>query len=405
MSDKKHGQLKTLTEAHNKAVKDHGAAKKQATDQFNAAKKRQDQAKKYSGGDCNTYLPDTKIHSRCWTATKSELAANGELAKLAADDPGNTDSKSGVAFHTASQNLNDEITKLTNDPAKSRASSGGPSDDTKALYRYLIHNPESLPLYVALLLLVLLLDLAAIILKIGGFDSLYERRQGLRGWRSWWDTSSAEQLGIARAAATDGRRAPQGACRRRRGPRGDADQNGGHRSQEPGTAAGVPASAVGSRCDGQERRTCHRGVPGVGSRAAASPLDPRSPNRNLTIPIRRRSPDPELVEEHQAGDVLTGERHSWKLEREIEFQGGHAKVWRACDVQNSRGRSRSRSCRSCVTRWGGSPSMSRAHERATIVSGWSTSPGRSGMTTSWSWPTSTRRPRTVRCGMRPGGVA
>jgi serine/threonine protein kinase len=190
----KQAELTRLTDRHVADVREHQTAKSAARDQLVVAKQRQADARKWSHGVCRPYLtPTSNRPSRCMEATRVELEATAQLRRLARDDPAERFSRSGKPFFDKQDTLNGDILELRANPSSSRVEGGGPNQDTQDLVAFLEANPASLLLYAALLILALLLDLSAILLKVSGFDSVYERRQALRGWWLWWRNSLATQ--------------------------------------------------------------------------------------------------------------------------------------------------------------------------------------------------------------------
>jgi serine/threonine protein kinase len=182
---------------HAAEVKQHEASVRLVTRQFKEATIREAQAKSGSHGICEQHLFHSTAPSRCHQATESELAASAELTTLAEEDPTDPATTVGRRYFTRNAEIVKRIAVLLSDPRASRSAGGGPASDTADLIRYVVDNPGSIPLCGAVLILALLLDLAAIMLKLAGFDSQYERRQALRAWMLLTSVIATESIRFA----------------------------------------------------------------------------------------------------------------------------------------------------------------------------------------------------------------
>jgi serine/threonine protein kinase len=327
----KQGDLNALRGQHQKEVRAHVAATKAAEAKKREAIQRQLDAMHATGNVCHKTLPDSNEPSRCWSAAAAEREARKELEALGRDDPANPRTPSGKKFVTAQGELVTAIDKLRTDHSHAKAAGSGPADETKALLLFVWKNPAAMPLYGAVLILALLLDLAAILLKVTGFDSVYERRQALRSWRSWWETSSLEDRELAAE-----RRALRSERREAR-----VEEHAEHEAalteiERVATEQRVIRTAYAKAEEDPEIRQeaedlalddLHervrgraRGAQPGGARAPGDGGDETDP----PVP----PPWHGALDPYYEGAEIRGERR-WVLVKPVKVQGGHATVWEA----------------------------------------------------------------------------
>jgi serine/threonine protein kinase len=331
---KKQKELDDLKAGYEKARATNVAEASAAQRRLEAAIARQREIRPYSHGRCRRYLPGTKTPSRCWSAFQTQLAAQQVVNDLA------NEAKTLAANHnTAEHKLTGDITNLRGNATLSRVSGGGPGDDTKTLFRYLWDNPVSWLLYGSLLVLGLMLDLAAILLKIAGFDSVYERRQALRAWRSWWDLSAAERLRVhlnGKLLQTEYSKHDLAEQTEREETQTELERVvTRHRAIRDAYTRVFDDTEVHSWADEvaltdlmgwleQRSKPDYDPAPG-------EPPAPDSPGAN-----DEPDPGPDSWRPNKPGDILVGEHGGrWKLTREVTHQGGHATVWEAVDPDDA----------------------------------------------------------------------
>lgn len=223
--------------------------------------------------------------------------------------------------------------------------------DTKALIDYVGSHPETWFQFLAVTIMLLLFDLAAVVLKVGGRNSVYEHRQALRQQRLWHDGvvgALRARLDQASAMRADRRSfeaasaALNDALQRARRNRAVTDQadriavgsvlsylhneappkQGPPRRQEPGGAA--PGE------DGQRQQP----PAGDEGRDGGSPAGGRDPGG-------RRAPEPREIPQRvgvlrrridsvplEPGRQFTG-RYRWRLVRRLRDQGAQSVTWLA----------------------------------------------------------------------------
>jgi serine/threonine protein kinase len=327
-------ELAGLVGLHNHAVTIQQTAVHTARKQQAAAETRESQARRGSGGICRRHLFDSQQPSRCAEATKSELAATAELAQLAEGDPANPATPVGGHYVTQTTEIKNRIWNLRGHPSDSRSVGSGPAGDTADLVGYVISNPGSAPLYLAVLLLALLLDLAAILLKLAGFDSEYERRQALRRWLVW-----------TRVNVTESRRyaVEQGELRQER-----REEAGREAAEREKVTSAIERDAAVERVIRAAYAEAHRNryvrreaerlavedlLQGIRRRSAGA-RQPRGSAHAGKQEYAAHSQTPAGDEGgfsgYVAGDMLRGRRgESWTLTRSLDVRGAHATIWEA----------------------------------------------------------------------------
>jgi hypothetical protein len=318
VADKK-DELQRLDEQHQKVAAAAQAEDPSPADQLKTAQARMRHAQHYSGGFCRRYKRrGSKELSDCEQARQLAKSLTDQLGAQAAAE------KKYKATRTA---LERDIVSIPDHPQRTRSSAGGPSDDTKTLYRFLWANPISWTLYAAVLVLGLLLDLAAILLKIAGFDSNYERRQALRGWRSWWESSSAEQLRLGRRRRrlrTEKRKDDVAEEAEREAARTETERVAlEHRGMREAFARALDDSEVRARADA------------LAVAELLAWLDARENGHHEPPPPPAPGEEEEQEEgrrpEWKPGRAVAGRAKTWILVRPVDHPGGHASVWLAHD--------------------------------------------------------------------------
>ncbi len=209
----------------------------------------------------------------------------------------------------------------------------GGLSDTLALYKYLGSHLEGLLLFGPLTIVLLALDLAALLYKLGGKDSLYERRQALRirlAWQS--DVAATGPLNRRLASALDATVEAYGAARR---------------GLKDWIAAGVRDPVVIERfkliardalLSQLDRRRHDRGAPNRRERRNANGEQSLQEEQPPLQQFPQRAGDGEEFRfiDLVPGAIVAGERR-WRLVGRLPMtrQGGHSVVFEAVEEDGS----------------------------------------------------------------------
>lgn len=217
--------------------------------------------------------------------------------------------------------------------------------DTTALVDYLIATPAAWFPFLAITLMLLLFDLAAVVLKLGGRRSLYEHRQALRQQLLWQATvTRALRTRLGQASSVLSRRGGFDAAR-------TALDDALKRTQT--------SRAVMERADGiavasvlEHLRGKPKGPDRSGDGSTPPPADPPRGPSSDERPRRDKPPfetsgvrveEPRAIPQRvgpfgrrrdvplEPGRIIVGERR-WELIEKLEHQGGRSVTWRAADV-------------------------------------------------------------------------
>jgi serine/threonine protein kinase len=245
--------------------------------------------------------------------------------------------------------------------------------DTFALFAYIADHPTTAYYFLCITVLLLLFDLAAIILKVGGRRTVYERRQALSQRMAWAGEVAARtrvqaqdlgNLGAHRDAAIAARkalreaiaRAPEDEAVVRRtkemavkallehlaGERQAKRQAPKSRPEPKRTPSGGAPGGDGGGAPGGDGGGAPGGGSGPAARGAAAPdrtPEPRQRARDQgdqprPSTVRQRMgrwPSRAVDTELKPGAVLVGREGLWLLLRELprRQQGAHSVVWLA----------------------------------------------------------------------------
>ncbi|HXB63767.1 MAG TPA: serine/threonine-protein kinase, partial [Solirubrobacteraceae bacterium] len=209
------------------------------------------------------------------------------------------------------------------------AGNRGGLSDTLALYAYLDGHPEGLLLFGPLTIMLLALDLAALLYKLGGKDSLYERRQALRIRLAWQaDVAATGPLNRRLASALDATVEAYGAARR-----GLKDWIAAAVS-DPVVMERFKLIAQESLLSQLDRRRHNHGAPRGKERREVSATEAVREERPPLQQFPQRQGDGEEFEliELVPGAIVAGERR-WRLVDRLPagHQGGHSVVFEAVE--------------------------------------------------------------------------
>lgn len=355
-------QLNKLEASHKTDVANHKTAENTASKNIAQATDTERHAESYSHGHCRMYrmpLSNPPQKSVCEVARELAQQATREKTQLEENDPSNATSPSGLRFSSARASFAQRIEDLHTHPSHSRSAGGSLSANTTDLFQVISGNVESLVLYIAVLILALLLDLAAILFKVTGFGSEYEQRQALRRW-------------IAHTGAT--------VAERRKLTEQQFELRREHREAEVRTAAAEQAATTEIQRNAAEQRE-YRAALANAHEAAMTELDVElAAQRAIRTATGQADQDPDVINDarysaakqaqerirtqtpaltafpqppppqqestpeperpaasdtsspgYQAGEMVTGKR-VWRLLEQMELQGRQSRVWKACST-------------------------------------------------------------------------
>lgn len=206
--------------------------------------------------------------------------------------------------------------------------------DTIALWAYLAANPEGLLLMVPITLLLLALDLAALLYKLAGKDSLYERRQALRA-RLLWQADVASTTFVNHQTVTAVQTSSDAFTVAADALRKQIDKA----QKDPDVKQRLKDLSRSMLLEQLDRRRRKEPVPPHAERRGKPDGEP--PSGKTPEPLRRfprRAPEGGAYEliDLVSGAIVTG-RRSWELLRELpeDRRGGHSVVFEAREVGNS----------------------------------------------------------------------
>ncbi len=207
----------------------------------------------------------------------------------------------------------------------------GGLSDTLGLYAYLSNNPRGLLLFVPLTLMLLALDLAALLYKLAGKNSLYKRRQALRIRLLWQGDVTATQPLNQRAVS-----AAQTTSTAHTTAREMLREQIAATKRDPEVKRTLREVARGMVLHHIDRRRSKRTAqPGKERRRGDGQEEPPPKQAEPLRHFPQRSSGSgrfELIN-LVPGTVVTGQR-SWRLDRQLpaERQGGHSVVFEATEV-------------------------------------------------------------------------
>lgn len=294
-------------------------------------------AERFLGHGC----PNSEVSTVCGASRKKFLDAQKALAAARADNPRDPRSEVFESYHEYIATRRETIARLRANPnyievlrnAQARrdgrslaslATERGPLGPAEDLFQYLADNTGAAIFYGLMLIILLAIDLAAIGLKLGGYNSKYENRQALRDWLALTAVKLGERREHDRQRMAQLREAEEAAVRRAV----EEEQNAAKIELSNATRRALVSAF--STVEGKAR------VKAEAEETVESQLRERFRQKRPagdsggTTPPQPRAGVP-TPDEYEEGDSLRGEKGLWTLDARLSphKQGAHSVVWKA----------------------------------------------------------------------------